>query len=77
MSIKKKVSSNDLKEEKVLITCGATREYLDPIRFISNPSSGKMGLCLANEFFYRGADIKNNIWVCRREFRFLSKLSQV
>jgi len=58
MSIKKKVSSNDLKEEKVLITCGATREYLDPVRFISNPSSGKMGLCLANEFFYRGADIK-------------------
>ena len=58
MAIKKKVSNKDLKEEKVLITCGATREYLDPIRFISNPSSGRMGLCLANEFFYRGSNIR-------------------
>jgi phosphopantothenoylcysteine decarboxylase/phosphopantothenate--cysteine ligase len=36
-----------LKGKKILITAGATREYLDPIRFISNSSSGLMGLCLA------------------------------
>ena len=58
MSIKKKVSSKDFEKEKVLITCGATREYLDPIRFLSNPSSGIMGFCLANEFYFRGADLE-------------------
>ena len=58
MSIKKKVSKSDLAKEKVLITCGATREYLDPVRFLSNPSSGKMGFCLANEFYSRGAELE-------------------
>ena len=58
MSIKKKVSNSDLAKEKVLITCGATREYLDPVRFLSNPSSGKMGFCLANEFYSRGAELE-------------------
>jgi len=32
-----------------LITAGATREYIDPVRFISNPSSGKMGIAIAEE----------------------------
>jgi len=41
----------------VLITSGPTREYLDPVRFISNPSSGKMGLALANEAMRRGAHV--------------------
>ena len=36
-----------LKGKKVLITAGATREYIDPVRYISNPSSGKMGYALA------------------------------
>ena len=45
--IKKKDQNKDLAEENILITCGATREHLDPIRFISNPSSGKIGLALA------------------------------
>ena len=58
MSIKKKVSNSALAKEKVLITCGATREYLDPVRFLSNPSSGKMGFCLANEFYSRGAELE-------------------
>ena len=58
MSIKKKVSKSDLAKEKVLITCGDTREYLDPVRFLSNPSSGKMGFCLANEFYSRGAELE-------------------
>ncbi|OMH40522.1 bifunctional phosphopantothenoylcysteine decarboxylase/phosphopantothenate--cysteine ligase CoaBC [Desulfurobacterium indicum] len=36
-----------LKDKKVVITAGPTREYIDPVRFISNPSSGKMGYELA------------------------------
>jgi phosphopantothenoylcysteine decarboxylase/phosphopantothenate--cysteine ligase len=40
----------------VLVTAGATREPLDPVRFISNPSTGKMGFALAEEAQRRGAD---------------------
>lgn len=42
---------------KLLITAGPTREYIDPIRFISNASSGKMGYCLAREAVRRGHQI--------------------
>jgi phosphopantothenoylcysteine decarboxylase/phosphopantothenate--cysteine ligase len=42
------------KGKKVLITLGATKEYLDPVRFISNGSSGKMGIALAKAIFYQG-----------------------
>lgn len=40
-----------------LITAGPTREYADPVRFLSNPSSGKMGYELAAEALRRGADV--------------------
>lgn len=43
--------------QRVLITAGATREYLDPIRFISNTSSGKMGVELARACRNRGARV--------------------
>ena len=56
--IKKKDTNQDLMGENILITCGATREFLDPIRFISNPSSGKMGLSLAKVLEARGAKTK-------------------
>ncbi len=46
-----------LKDKKILITAGATREYIDPVRFISNASSGKMGIALANEAIKLGAEI--------------------
>ena len=46
-----------LEGRRVLITAGATREYLDPIRFISNSSSGLMGLCLAKACRDRGAQV--------------------
>jgi phosphopantothenoylcysteine decarboxylase/phosphopantothenate--cysteine ligase len=42
---------------KVLITAGPTREALDPVRFISNPSTGKMGLALADVAHARGAAV--------------------
>jgi phosphopantothenoylcysteine decarboxylase / phosphopantothenate---cysteine ligase len=47
----------DLKGKRILITAGACREYLDPMRFISNQSSGKMGLALARAAFHRGAEV--------------------
>jgi len=46
---------NDLKGKKVLITAGATREFIDSVRYISNLSSGKMGFELAQEAYFRGA----------------------
>ena len=48
----------DLKKIKILVTAGPTREHLDPVRFMSNPSSGKMGVAIASEAFYRGASVK-------------------
>lgn len=51
------VTSQDLKKKKVLITGGPTREFADPVRFLSNPSSGKMGAVLALEAYARGARV--------------------
>ena len=48
---------NDLAGKKVLVTAGPTHEYIDPVRFISNPSSGKMGYAIARAAWYRGADV--------------------
>lgn len=47
----------DFEYKKFLITAGPTHEYMDPVRYISNPSSGKMGYALAAEARYRGADV--------------------
>jgi phosphopantothenoylcysteine decarboxylase/phosphopantothenate--cysteine ligase len=47
----------DLSGERVLITAGATREEIDPVRFISNRSSGKMGFALAEAARARGAEV--------------------
>ena len=50
-------SKSDFQWKKVLVTMGPTQEAIDPIRFISNHSSGKMGLALANSFRIRGAEV--------------------
>ncbi len=47
----------DLAGKKVLITAGPTYEALDPVRFIGNHSSGKMGIALAKECCHRGANV--------------------
>ncbi len=47
----------DLEGLKVVVSAGPTREYLDPVRFISNPSSGKMGFAVAEEARDRGAQV--------------------
>lgn len=56
--IKKELSKKDLQNKKILITAGPTREALDPVRFLTNHSSGKMGYALARAASYRGAEVK-------------------
>jgi len=48
---------NSLKGKKILVTAGATIEEVDPVRVITNKSSGKMGVYIAEEAFLRGADV--------------------
>lgn len=50
-------SAPDLCNERIIITAGATREPIDPVRFISNRSSGKMGFALADAAQVRGARV--------------------
>jgi phosphopantothenoylcysteine decarboxylase/phosphopantothenate--cysteine ligase len=50
-------SEKDLKGERILITAGPTQEPLDPVRFITNRSSGKMGFALAKVARRRGAEV--------------------
>ena len=47
----------DLVGKKVLVTAGATRESIDPVRFITNHSSGKMGYAMAKAAMLRGAEV--------------------
>lgn len=55
--IEKTLMPQDFLGERVLVTAGATREYIDSVRFISNPSSGRMGYALAKEGLLRGAEV--------------------
>jgi phosphopantothenoylcysteine decarboxylase/phosphopantothenate--cysteine ligase len=47
----------DMSGKKVLVTAGPTREAIDPVRFISNHSTGKMGYAIARQAMLRGADV--------------------
>jgi len=49
--------SQTLKGQTVLITAGPTREYIDPVRFFTNPSTGKMGYALAEAALKKGARV--------------------
>jgi phosphopantothenoylcysteine decarboxylase/phosphopantothenate--cysteine ligase len=51
------LSPKDLVGKKILVTAGPTIEPIDPVRFISNPSSGKMGFALARAAEHRGAEV--------------------
>jgi len=48
----------DLEGLKILVTSGPTLEYIDPIRILTNKSSGRMGVEIAREAFFRGANVK-------------------
>lgn len=51
------VSENQFKGKKILVTAGPTHEPLDPVRFIGNRSTGKMGIAIADELSRRGAEV--------------------
>ncbi len=53
----KKLHPKTLEGKRVLVTAGATREYIDPIRYITNASSGKMGVAIAEEADFRGGEV--------------------
>ncbi len=55
--VRRSLSDHDFKGKRILIASGPTREAIDPVRFISNRSSGKMGIALAREAFRRGAEV--------------------
>lgn len=55
--VEKYFCKKDLQGKKILITAGATVERIDPVRYITNDSSGKMGYSIAKKAFMRGADV--------------------
>lgn len=57
LEVLKSIFGGILKGKKVLVTAGGTREYFDPIRFISNASSGQLGYNLAKMSYAFGADV--------------------
>src|SRR6266851_3481634 len=56
-ALAKLASRGALSGVKVLVTAGPTREFLDPVRFLSNPSTGKMGLAIADAAKALGAEV--------------------
>ena len=55
--LKEVAFEKDLAGKKILVTAGATRESIDPVRFITNHSSGKMGVAIAKAAMLRGAEV--------------------
>lgn len=51
------LTPSDLEGRRVMVTAGPTREHLDPVRFLSNPSSGRMGYAVARVARRRGAEV--------------------
>jgi phosphopantothenoylcysteine decarboxylase / phosphopantothenate---cysteine ligase len=67
--------TRDLAGKKILISTGGTREYLDSVRFIGNPATGKMGIAIALAAAHRGASV---ILVCGAiDPQLLPNLSQI
>lgn len=57
-AIMRLLSPSDLSGRKVVVTAGPTREWIDPVRFLSNPSTGKMGYAIAEVAQRRGATVE-------------------
>lgn len=55
--LRRAAKPKDLKGKRILVTAGATMEPLDPVRFLTNHSTGKMGFALARACMLRGADV--------------------
>jgi phosphopantothenoylcysteine decarboxylase/phosphopantothenate--cysteine ligase len=56
--LERMLSRHDLAAERMLVTAGPTREVIDPVRFVSNHSSGKMGFAIARAAWRRGASVR-------------------
>lgn len=56
--VERMLTPHDLASERILVTAGPTREAIDPVRFISNQSSGKMGFAIARAAWRRGATVR-------------------
>ena len=56
--LERMLSAQDLAAERILITAGPTQEAIDPVRFVSNRSTGKMGFALARAAWRRGAVVR-------------------
>jgi phosphopantothenoylcysteine decarboxylase/phosphopantothenate--cysteine ligase len=56
-AVRTSLSPKNLSGQRMLITAGPTREFIDPVRYLSNCSSGKMGFSLAKAAFRRGAEV--------------------
>src|SRR5699024_10326041 len=54
----------DLEGKRILVTAGATREKIDPVRYITNHSTGKMGYAIAKAAMRRGADVTLVSGIC-------------
>jgi phosphopantothenoylcysteine decarboxylase/phosphopantothenate--cysteine ligase len=52
------LSKRDLADERILVTAGPTQEPIDPVRFVSNRSTGKMGFAIARAAWRRGAEVR-------------------
>ncbi len=57
VSVIRKLTRKDLDKQKFIVTAGPTFEYIDPVRIITNQSSGKMGMAIAEEALSRGAKV--------------------
>jgi phosphopantothenoylcysteine decarboxylase/phosphopantothenate--cysteine ligase len=55
--IRSALSPKDFSGKRIMVTAGPTREYMDPVRFLSNRSSGKMGYAIARAALRRGSDV--------------------
>jgi phosphopantothenoylcysteine decarboxylase/phosphopantothenate--cysteine ligase len=69
--------SNQLKGKKVLVTAGPTYEAIDPVRFIGNHSSGKMGIAIAKDLKRRGAEVTLVIGPTQIDLPALDKIIKV
>jgi phosphopantothenoylcysteine decarboxylase/phosphopantothenate--cysteine ligase len=71
------VTKKDLEGKKILITAGPTREAIDSVRFVSNKSSGRMGVELAKEATARGADVLLIAGECKAKLPNYIKIKHV
>ncbi len=56
--VERMLSAHDLAAERILVTAGPTQEMIDPVRFVSNRSTGKMGFAIARAAWRRGAQVR-------------------